>query len=129
MGYPVDFCRLIAAGNVHFETDRIGVSEVPSPWSGRCHAGVGGRSVISSVQSVRGDATRQRRWHDPGGLCRIFSVMLADGGDYLADPGALRDWVLFGPVASDRPLAAASSAISVTSSTAPSSPRKGHSPT
>ncbi|HJW75941.1 MAG TPA: IS1380 family transposase, partial [Thermoleophilia bacterium] len=40
--------------------------------------------------------------HEPGRVVRDLAVMLADGGDALADLGALRDQqVLFGPVASD----------------------------
>ena len=46
---------------------------------------------------------RQRRGgHDPGRVIRDLAVMLADGGDCLADLGAVRDQgALFGPVASD----------------------------
>ncbi len=40
--------------------------------------------------------------HEPGRIVRDIAVMLADGGDCLTDPGALRDQeALFGPVASD----------------------------
>jgi hypothetical protein len=40
--------------------------------------------------------------HEPGRVARDLAVMLADGGDCLADLGALRDQgVLFGEVASD----------------------------
>ena len=48
-------------------------------------------------------ATRQRRsTHDPGRVLRDMAVMLADGGDCLADLGSLRDQAeLFGRVASD----------------------------
>lgn len=47
--------------------------------------------------------TRERRSaHDPGRVIRDLAVMLADGGDCLADLGALRDQVdLHGAVASD----------------------------
>ncbi len=47
--------------------------------------------------------TRQRRSaHDPGVVLRDLAVMLADGGECLADLGALRDQLdLFGGVASD----------------------------
>jgi hypothetical protein len=47
--------------------------------------------------------TRQRRSaHDPGRVLCDLAAMLADGGDCLADLGALRDQVdLFGAVASD----------------------------
>jgi hypothetical protein len=46
---------------------------------------------------------RQRRGrHDPGHIVRDLAVMLADGGDCLADLRAVRDQApLFGPVASD----------------------------
>lgn len=48
-------------------------------------------------------STRQRRSaHDPGRVLRDLAVMLADGGDCLADLGAIRDQPdLFGAVASD----------------------------
>jgi hypothetical protein len=47
--------------------------------------------------------TRQRRSaHDPGVVLRDLAVVLADGGECLADLGALRDQLdLFGGVASD----------------------------
>ena len=46
---------------------------------------------------------RERRsGHDPGRVVRDLAVMLADGGDCLADLGAVRDQApLFGAVASD----------------------------
>src|SRR5688572_5001903 len=46
---------------------------------------------------------RERRGrHDPGRVVRDLAVMLADGGDCLADLRAVRDQEpLFGPVASD----------------------------
>jgi len=45
---------------------------------------------------------RRASAHDPGVVLRDLVVMLADGGDCLADLGALRDQVdLFGQVASD----------------------------
>jgi hypothetical protein len=46
---------------------------------------------------------RERRGrHDPGRVVRDLAVMLADGGDCLADLRAVRDQqLLFGPVASD----------------------------
>ena len=46
---------------------------------------------------------RERRGrHDPGRVVRDLAVMLADGGDCLADLRAVRDQApLFGPVASD----------------------------
>jgi hypothetical protein len=44
----------------------------------------------------------RRGKHDPGQVIRDLAVMLADGGDCLADLRAVRDQqVLFGPVASD----------------------------
>jgi hypothetical protein len=44
----------------------------------------------------------RRTRHDPGRVVRDLAVMLADGGDCLADLRAVRDQqVLFGPVASD----------------------------
>src|ERR1700690_4132460 len=48
-------------------------------------------------------STRERRSaHDPGVVLRDLAVMLADGGECLADLGALRDQAdLFGGVASD----------------------------
>ncbi len=45
---------------------------------------------------------RRRRGHDPGRVVRDLAVMLADGGECVADLGAVRDQqALFGPVASD----------------------------
>src|SRR3954447_13669853 len=45
---------------------------------------------------------RRRRGHDPGRVIRDLAVMLADGGECVADLGAVRDQqALFGPVASD----------------------------
>ena len=44
----------------------------------------------------------RRGGHDPGRVVRDLAVMLADGGDCLADLRAVRDQEpLFGPVASD----------------------------
>lgn len=52
------------------------------------------------VKALRLHSRRVR--HEPGQVVRDLAVMLADGGDALADLGALRDQqVLFGPVASD----------------------------
>ena len=49
-----------------------------------------------------GPLRRRRGGHDPGRLVRDLAVMLADGGDCLADLRALRDQpALFGRVASD----------------------------
>jgi Transposase DDE domain group 1 len=45
---------------------------------------------------------RRRRGHDPGRVIRDLAVMLADGGECVADLGGVRDQAaLFGPVASD----------------------------
>jgi Transposase DDE domain group 1 len=45
---------------------------------------------------------QRRRGHDPGWVLRDLAVMLADGGECVADLGAQRDQqALFGPVASD----------------------------
>jgi DDE family transposase len=45
---------------------------------------------------------QRRRGHDPGRVIRDLAVMLADGGECVADLGAVRDQqALFGPVASD----------------------------
>lgn len=54
----------------------------------------------SLVRGLRVHARSVR--HEPGRVVRDLAVMLADGGDCLADLGALRDQgVLFGEVASD----------------------------
>src|SRR5436853_342221 len=45
---------------------------------------------------------QRRRGHDPGRVIRDVAVMLADGGECVADLGGQRDQgALFGPVASD----------------------------
>ena len=73
------------------------------------HAGSG---VLSAVADKTGltkalsqelAGLRERRnGHDPGRVIRDLAVMLADGGDCLADLRAVRDQAaLFGPVASD----------------------------
>ncbi len=55
----------------------------------------------SLSQAMRGVRKRRSR-HDPGRTLRDLAVMLADGGDCLADLNALRDQpTLFGDVASD----------------------------
>src|SRR5712691_1387971 len=52
-------------------------------------------------QAMRGVRKRRSR-HDPGRTLRDLAVMVADGGDCLADPRALRDQpTLFGEVPSD----------------------------
>lgn len=44
---------------------------------------------------------QRRRGHDPGRVIRDLAIMLADGGECVADLGAVRDQeALFGPVAS-----------------------------
>jgi hypothetical protein len=66
-------------------------------------AQVADKSGLTQALSVRLAGLKQRRsGHDPGRVVRDLAVMLADGGDCLADIGALRDQdALFGPVASD----------------------------
>ena len=58
---------------------------------------------LTKALSVRLAALKQRRrGHDPGRVIRDLAVMLADGGECVADLGAVRDQQsLFGPVASD----------------------------
>jgi hypothetical protein len=65
--------------------------------------GVADRIGLSGALSVAVAATRRRRWaHDPGVVLRDLAVVLADGGECLADLGTLRDQLdLFGGVASD----------------------------
>jgi len=66
-------------------------------------AGVADRVGLTGALSAVMAPTRQRRSaHDPGVVLRDLVVMLADGGDCLADMGALRDQPdLYGNVASD----------------------------
>ena len=66
-------------------------------------AQVADKSGIAQALSVRLAGLKARRsGHDPGRVVRDLAVMLADGGDCLADIGALRDQdALFGVVASD----------------------------
>jgi hypothetical protein len=66
-------------------------------------AGTADRIGLTRALSDAMAATRQRSSaHDPGVVLRDLVVMLADGGDCLADLGALRDQPdLFGGVASD----------------------------
>jgi Transposase DDE domain group 1 len=66
-------------------------------------AGVADRVGLTRALSAAMAPTRQRRSaHDPGVVLRDLAVMLADGGDCLADLGALRDQLdLYGNVASD----------------------------
>jgi hypothetical protein len=66
-------------------------------------AGVADRVGLTGALSEAMASTRRRRSaHDPGVVLRDLVVMLADGGDCLADLGGLRDQLeLFGAVASD----------------------------
>ena len=66
-------------------------------------AGVADKVGLTKVLSQAMGGVRQRRSrHDPGRTLRDLAVMLADGGDCLADLSALRDQpTLFGEVASD----------------------------
>jgi hypothetical protein len=84
--------------------------EVTSDGSGLVsHAGsallgqVAEKLGLTSALSLRLAAIKQRRrGHDPGRVIRDVAVMLADGGECVADLGAQRDQdALFGPVASD----------------------------
>jgi hypothetical protein len=66
-------------------------------------AQVADKSGLTRALSVRLAGLKQRdAGHDPGRVMRDLAVMLADGGDCLADLGAVRDQdALFGAVASD----------------------------
>jgi DDE family transposase len=66
-------------------------------------AQIADKSGFTQALSVRLAGVKQRRsGHDPGRVVRDLAVMLADGGDCVADLGAVRDQdALFGPVASD----------------------------
>ncbi len=66
-------------------------------------AQIADKSGLTSALSVRLAGLKQRdAGHDPGRVVRDLAVMLADGGDCLADLGAVRDQdALFGAVASD----------------------------
>jgi hypothetical protein len=65
-------------------------------------AGIADRTGLTRALSVRLAGLRQRRGrHDPGRVVRDLAVMLADGGDCLADLRAVADQAaLFGEVAS-----------------------------
>ena len=65
--------------------------------------GLADRVGLTGSLSQAVDGVRKRRSrHDPGRTLRDLAVMLADGGDCLADLRALRDQPsLFGDVASD----------------------------
>ena len=66
-------------------------------------AQVGDRLGLTRALSLRLAGIKQRRrGHDPGRVIRDLAVMLADGGECVADLGAVRDQqALFGEVASD----------------------------
>ena len=66
-------------------------------------AQVADKSGLTQALSVRlADLKQRRSGHDPGRVVRDLAVMLADGGDCLADLGAVRDQdALFGSVASN----------------------------
>ena len=66
-------------------------------------AGTADRVGLTGALSEAMAPTRERRSaHDPGVVLRDLIVCLADGGDCLADLGALRDQPdLFGRIASD----------------------------
>ena len=66
-------------------------------------AQIADKSGLTQALSVRLAGLKARRsGHDPGRVVRDLAVMLADGGDCLADLGAVRDQdALFGAVASD----------------------------
>src|SRR6266704_3277718 len=58
--------------------------------------------LTGSLSQAMGGVRRRRSRHDPGRTLRDLAVMLADGGDCLADLRALRDQpTLFGDVPSD----------------------------
>jgi len=65
-------------------------------------AGVAEKTGLTRALSIGLGEVRQRRGrHDPGRVIADLAVMLADGGDCLADLGAMRDQApLFGQVAS-----------------------------
>jgi hypothetical protein len=65
-------------------------------------AQVADKTGLTQALSLRLAGLRARRsGHDPGRVVRDLAVMLADGGDCLADLGAVGDQeALFGPVAS-----------------------------
>jgi len=58
--------------------------------------------LTSALSAALGGLKARQSGHDPGRVVRDLAVMLADGGDCLADLGAVRDQdALFGVVASD----------------------------
>jgi hypothetical protein len=88
---------------------RFTVDVVPDGEGLVSHAGAGllaeaaDRLGLTDALSRALAGMRERRGrHDPGRVVRDLAVMLADGGDCLADLRAVRDQApLFGPVASD----------------------------
>jgi hypothetical protein len=66
-------------------------------------AGIADRvGLTGTLSRAMGGVRKRRSRHDPGRTLRDLAVMLADGGDCLADLSALRDQpTLFGEVASD----------------------------
>jgi hypothetical protein len=66
-------------------------------------AQIADKSGLTKALSLRLEGLKQRQsGHDPGRVVRDLAVMLADGGDCLADLGVVRDQdALFGAVASD----------------------------
>jgi hypothetical protein len=58
--------------------------------------------LTAALAEAMGGVRKRRSRHDPGRTLRDLAVMVADGGDCLADLGALRDQLgLFGDVPSD----------------------------
>src|SRR6185436_3286544 len=58
--------------------------------------------LTGALSDALAEVRERRGRHDPGRVVRDLAVMLADGGDCLADLRAVRDQQpLFGPVASD----------------------------
>jgi hypothetical protein len=66
-------------------------------------AGVADRvGLTKALSQAMGGVRKRRSRHDPGRTLRDLALMLADGGDCLADLNALRDQpTLFGDVSSD----------------------------
>src|SRR5581483_865309 len=59
--------------------------------------------LTDALTEAMADTRERRSAHGPGRVLRDLALMLADGGDALADLGALREQLaLFGPVASGR---------------------------
>jgi hypothetical protein len=58
--------------------------------------------LTSALDRALGNLFERAPTHSPGRVIRDLAVMLADGGDALCDPGAVREQrARFGPVASD----------------------------